>query len=517
VRRAGWIALALLVAACGEETPHTVHDHGHEDEQGHHDHHHGAVASISRWADTLELFAEHPAAVAGDELLFTAHLTIVEGHRALEGARARFVLEGPATVSADAGMARPGIYVFGLTPPAPGTYRGRIDVLEGGAGAVDGFTVEVYPSDEAADAAAEEEDDDGSISLLMEQQWRVPFATALATRDRVAPGLEVPGELGAPPSGQAHVHAPVAGRVMASQTGFPLPGQTVAAGQELATLAPTPGSPEAASRAESQVVDAEVQLEDARAALERAERLLADHAVPERQVEEARRRLRAAEAGVAAAQRTRALYAVASRGGGRGTWRITSPVAGVLDEVRVSPGEAVDANELLFRVIDPGERWLTAFVPESWAARVQPDRGATFRLLGDDTVRAVDGGLVNVSSAVDETTRTVRVIWSLTDPAPVLRVGAAVRVSIPTGDAEEGVVVPRTALVGVEGRQVLYVQTSGESFVERAVRTGADDGLRIVVREGLAEGERVVTVGGYLLRLASTATTVGAHGHGHPH
>ncbi len=507
----------LVLAACGTEDPHDVHDHGeHEDEQGHHDHHHGEVAAITIYGETLALFAEHPVAVAGEEVPFLAHVTILDGHRPLEGATVRLTLEGPARVSGDATMARSGIYQPTVTPPAPGTYRGRLEVIEGGEGAVDGFEVEVYPSAEAAEAA-HEEGDEGGISLLMEQQWRVPFATALAERGEIAPGHEIAGELGVPPSGLAHVHAPVGGRVMAGTSGFPLPGQSIAAGQELATLAPTPGSPESASRAEAQVVDAEVELEDARAALERAERLLAEHAVPERQVAEAQRRVRAAEASIAAARRASALYSSASRGTGRGTWRITSPIAGVLDEVRVSPGEAVEANELLFRVIDPRERWLTAFVPEAWASQIRPDGPVSFRLLGEERARPLEGALVAVSSAVDERARTVRVIWSIREPAPELRVGAAVRVTIPTGDAEAGVVVPRAALVDVAGRRVLYVQRSGEDFEERAVRVGADDGARVLVREGLAEGERVVTTGGYLLRLAATATTAGAHGHGHPH
>ncbi|MCB9596603.1 MAG: efflux RND transporter periplasmic adaptor subunit [Sandaracinaceae bacterium] len=515
MRRSLLLGLALALASCGTDAePHTVHDHLHEDSQGHHDHEHGGVVGVTRWTDRYELFAEHPMAVAGQPVPFTAHLTTLDGFRPLEGATVRLTLAGPTTVSADGAMLRSGIYQPTVTPTSAGTYQGRLEVIAGGEGVVDGFEVVVYATEAEAEAAAPEEAH-GRIALLKEQQWRVPFATAFVEAGTVAPGHEVAGELGAPPSGNAHVHAPVAGRVMAGRAGFPLPGQRIEAGQELATLAPTPGSPEDASRAESQVVDAEVQLEEARAALERAERLLADHAVPERQVAEAQRRVRSAEAGLAASRRAQALYASASRGSGRGTWRITSPIAGVLDEVRVSPGEAVEANELLFRVIDPSERWLTAFVPESWASRIRPERGVTFRLLGEDRARPVDGALVNVSSAIDELTRTVRVIWSLPAPAPELRVGAAVRVSIPSGDAEEGVVVPASALVAVQGRQVVYVQVTGEAFVERAVRVGPSDGARVLVREGLAAGERVVTTGGYLVRLASTAGAV--QGHGHPH
>lgn len=510
----GLLWVSLLLSACGSgEDDHSVHDHVHEDEQGHHDHNHGAVVGITRWTETHELFAEHPIAVRGEETPFLAHVTVLDGFGALEDARVRLVLDGPAHLQADAPMLRSGIYRPTFTAEVAGTYQARLEIVEGGEGVIDGFEIEVV---EAAPDEAEAEEE-GTISLLKEQQWRVPFATAFATRASVAPGVVVAGELGTPPAGRAHIHAPVAGRVMSGRQAFPTPGQVVEPGAELATLAPTPGSPEAASQADSAVVAAEAELEDARAALERTRRLLADDAIPERQLQEAQRRVRVTEATAAAARRARSLYSTATRGRGRGTWRITSPIAGVVDDVRVSPGEAVEPNELLWTVIDPNERWVMALVPEAWVVRIRPERGVTFQLAGDPTWRPVTGSLVNVSSAVDERSRTVRAIWSLEAPPSELRVGAALRVSIPSGEAESGVVVPQTTLVDVDGRAVVYVQVEGEAFEERAVRTGATDGARIVIREGIEEGDRVVTVGGYLVRLASTAGEGGGHGHGHPH
>lgn len=510
MRRASpWLALVLV--ACTHDHEHGAdHDHEHEAEHGH-EHGDGPTIGITRWTDTLELFAEHPPAVVGRAMPFLAHVTVLDGFRALEGARVRLVLEGPAELSAEAEMLRSGIYRPEITPTIAGTYRGRLDVV--GGGSIGGFEVIVHP-DEASALASVEDEESGGITFLKEQQWRVPFATAFAERSTLRPTVEVAAELTAPPDGIAHVHAPVTGRVMAGASPFPAPGRTVEAGEELATLAPTPGAPEQATRAELDVVGAEARVEAARAELARAERLLADRAVPERRVAEAQRSLRVAEAEVSAAQRARSLYSAASRGRGRGSWRVTSPIAGVIDSVSVSPGEAVDANEPLFRVIDASRRWLVARVPESWATRIRPAEGVTFHLLGEETWRPIGGGLVDVSRAVDPVSRTVSVTWSLTEAAPELRVGAAARVAIPVGDAVEAVVVPRAALVDAEGRDLVYVQVEGERFEERAVRTGATDGARVAILEGVEAGDRVVTRGGYLVRLASRTGVVG-HGHVH--
>lgn len=506
--RTALLVLALLIgcndADAEHDHPHEVHHQPGEEE--------APSIAVTRWTDTLELFAEHPPAVAGQPLPFLAHITVLDGYRALEGARVRLVLEGPATVSGEAGMLRAGIYRPEVTPEAAGTYRARLEIV--GDGSVGGFEVIVHRDEASARAAAEEQPRD-AITFLKEQQWRVPFETAFAARGTVRPTVEVAGELTTPPGGSAHVHAPVAGRVTAGRNGFPSAGQRVEAGRELASLAPTPGAPERAAQAEADVIDAEASVEAARAELARAERLLADQAVPARRVVEAERRVRVAEAGIAAARRARTLYTAASSGQGRGTWRITAPITGVVDRVAVSPGEAVEIDEPLFTIIDPAERWLSARVPEAWASRIEPEQGVMFHLIGEDEWRPVDGALLDVGRGVDPRSRTVSVTWSLVEIEPALRVGAGARVAVPAGEGVEGVVVPASAIVDVEGREVVYVQIEGETFEERAVRVGPSDGARVAILEGIEAGERVVTRGGYLVRLASRGgESVGA---GHVH
>ena len=49
---------------------------------------------------------------------------------------------------------------------------------------------------------------------------------------------------------------------------------------------------------------------------------------------------------------------------------------------------------------------------------------------------------------------------------------------------------------------VVYVQTGGERFARRLVRTGLRDGDYVAIIEGLAPGERVVSRGAYRVHLA---------------
>ena len=61
-----------------------------------------------------------------------------------------------------------------------------------------------------------------------------------------------------------------------------------------------------------------------------------------------------------------------------------------------------------------------------------------------------------------------------------------------------------------------YVHTAGESFERRILALGPSDGEWVIVRSGVAGGERAVTIGAYQVRLASLNTGVIAD-HGHPH
>jgi len=518
--RAASLLLCLALLGCGDDHGHAGHDHVHGDEGHGHEHAEDAIG-ITRWSESLELFAEHSPAVAGEEIEFLAHLTNLGDFSPVEDARVRLTLSGPAELSAEAGMLRSGIYRPTLTATTPGTYDGAVIVLGDPERRVDGFTITVHASD--ADVPAAEDETPGRIGFLKEQQWRVPFGTEFAALGSVRATREVTGVLTTPPGGSAHVHAPVDGRVMAPTRGaFPAPGDRVEAGQLLATMAPTPGAPEDAARASLTVVEAEARVEEARAELERSERMLADQAIPQRRVTEAQRQLRVAEASLAAARRLRSVYSAASSGRGGGSWRIVSPIAGVVDSVDVSPGEAVRPDEEIFRVVDPTVIWVRADVPETWAARFVRDADASFQVVGDERWRPLrvsgddpSASIAYVARSVDDDSRTVRVIYALREPDDALRVGAAVRVAIPAGEPERGVVVPRAAIDDVQGHSVIYVQVEGESFEERVVRLGPRAGDRVLVREGVREGERIVTLGAHLVHLASGGGE--QVGHAHPH
>lgn len=537
-----WVMFVLVasLAGCrGHDHDHDS-DHAHGDEHGHahrdehaaghgHGHGHGdeVAIGITRWTERLELFAEHSPAVVGQEMPFLAHLTILDGFRAVADAAVTLELAGPQPVSARVErMLRPGIFQPTIVPRAPGTYQARLVVTGSGIDdIIDGFEIQVHASE--ADARAvqspkgEGEGEDEGITFLKEQQWQVPFSTAFAARGPLVPMIEVAGHVDTPPGGRAEIGAPVAGWLVAPAQGLPRPGQRVRKGQVLATVAPVPSSPEDGSRARLAMTEAEGRAAAARTALERAERLIADRAISQREVEDARREVRVAEEAVRASRQAAELYAgTAPRAAG--TFRLTAPIDGVLVEVPASPGASVAPGQVLFRMINPAELWIRARVPEQDAARLRTAEDASYRIAGLDTWLPIDitgddagASLVSVSQVVDPASRTVEIIYALARPDERLRVGGLVHVSVPVGEPWDGVSLPRDAVLEDDGRALVYVQAEGERFEERVVRLGPRAGGLIGVEHGVAPGERVVTRGANLIKLAARA--VKAPGHGHVH
>ena len=153
-------------------------------------------------------------------------------------------------------------------------------------------------------------------------------------------------------------------------------------------------------------------------------------------------------------------------------------------------------------------------IPESEASKLSRPAGAEVIVPGvEDPIQV--GRLISVANFVDPETRTVKVIYELSNRARRLAVGQAVSLRLFGSTQTEGPATSESAVVDDAGRPVVYVQTGSESFELRPVTLGDRHGGAVMITDGLSAGERVVTTGGYLIRLASMSTQAPGHGHAH--
>jgi RND family efflux transporter MFP subunit len=340
------------------------------------------------------------------------------------------------------------------------------------------------------------------IVLDADAQRRLGVQIAPPIRGALAPTRSVLASVEAPPDQLAVVAAPVAGRVLGLAGGLARPGARVRRGELLATLVPTPSAPELTTRAAADLSRAQADVDAARLQRDRTRTLLAEGAVAERRVVDAERELSVAEAALDAARRGSALAGSARGGRGGSGWRVVAPINGVIDEVFVTDGVSIAAHAPIVRIVGERERWIAAEVPEAWIASLPERPSATFRIGTAEPIALPADALVHVAHVVDPRRRTLTVRWSSL-ASPPLRVGRSGQVELASGAPVDGVIVPRSALLDLDGRTIVIVQVADDEFLDRDVRVATRSGDRLLVTEGLTPDDRVVIAGATLVHLAA--------------
>ena len=508
--RRWFFAFACAVASCRGPTPaepSADHSHGESAEDA-------PVVRVTLFSDQFELFAEHPPARVGEALEVIAHVTVLAGFAPRDADAATLVLAGPAPLTATAAQpARPGIYKLQFTPQIAGNYRGHLALAGPAGGVVAGFALQV--ADAKAEPTPAAAADPNAIVFLKEQQWSLPFATAIAAETTLTATLAVSGHVDMPPEARSAVGAPVAGRLLAPASGFPLPGQLVQAGQVVALLQPAPASPEGAARAGLAVAEAEARAVAAGRAVDRAQRLVADGAVPARDLEDARREAGVAGEAVKAARRAGKLFASTAGLAAEGALPLVAPRAGVVLEVTAVAGAAVAPGTPLVQLVDADAAWLVAQVPEWDLARLNMHLPVLVREPGRGGWRAMGTGVARTGQTTDAEARTVAVAYAAELATQHWPLGMRLEMQVPVGAAFTGLAVPRAAIVDRDGQEVVYIQIDGEHFAERRVTTGIRVGDLVAVVQGLHSGERFVVRGALLVRLADRPKGETPHGHVH--
>lgn len=252
-------------------------------------------------------------------------------------------------------------------------------------------------------------------------------------------------------------------------------GTAVGNGQGVVVLVPTPATRAALIKASS-------DLQAARAAYARAQRLRADGLVSDADVETAR----------AAAVSARA---AATMGIGAGGLTLRAPAGGTVQGLTVRPGDQVAAGTTIATIGGKGEVRARFGIDPSLAARVHP--GMPVEVSPATGGASVTVPVVGVDPQVDATTRLASAFVRLPGGRN-LSAGETMRATLSIGAASSAISVPYAALLDDGGRSFVFVVKGGVAR-EREVSPGNSDGDRIQILKGLNPGDRVVTEGGTAL------------------
>jgi cobalt-zinc-cadmium efflux system membrane fusion protein len=331
-------------------------------------------------------------------------------------------------------------------------------------------------------------------------KWELPGQTLMAA------AVEVPGQLVPNEDRTARLAAPAQSRVIAVHVS---PGQRVVRGTRLVTLQ----SPEA-SMARADVAKATAELSSSRAtavyakaARDRADRLLALKAIPRQDFERAVADDELAQAGVAQAeaelQRARSNAAQLGVDLRDGSMTLRSPMTGVLTTRDAVPGAVVNAGEQLVTVTDPSSLWLTVALPEAHVAGVRVGSSLRFTVATypADTFRAA---IQSVSATFDSATRSLPVRGLVSNPRGRLRPEMFARVWIEGRTRSMMITIPDSAVQRLDARPVVFVahpdDKGGARFEKREIELGSSFAGRTAIMRGILAGDAVVAQGAFAVK-----------------
>lgn len=191
---------------------------------------------------------------------------------------------------------------------------------------------------------------------------------------------------------------------------------------------------------------------------------------------------------------------------------IYSPVRGTVLKKNVDPQHYAAAGEDLYDIADLSTVWLYLDVYDQDLQGLKIGQSVEAKATAFPGEVFV-GTIAFINPTLDPSTRTTRVRAVLPNTAgrlkPEMFVEASIKVPLP-----EALVVPSSAVLQTGKRTVVWVEKQSGVYEARTVKLGHQSGEYYSVLEGLREGERVVSSGGYLVDSESQLqATTGSHQH----
>ncbi len=178
---------------------------------------------------------------------------------------------------------------------------------------------------------------------------------------------------------------------------------------------------------------------------------------------------------------------------------IIAEASGVVTARNVAVGDFVNRGTSLFEVVDLSRVWVILDAYENDLGSIRKGDKVTF------AVNAIPGRefsatVIFIDPILNPDTRTLAVRAEASNPGQQLKPGMFVSGLVNTGStlAEQGLMVPKSAILWTGKRSVVYVQKgtkAAPAFEMREVNLGPRAGDQYIIQAGLESGEEVVTNG----------------------
>lgn len=495
-----------LLAGCQNEN----HNHGHADDHGppHGGHEaHTEPLAYTLYSDKTELFVEFRPLIVGKTSKFAVHVTqLGESFKAVtEGSVAVSLIGDEPQIPDRADKpSSPGIFRLALKPENRGKYH-MVFVVEV-KGVFEKLVIEditVYPDTKTALASQKVETIGEEIVYLKEQAWNIEFANIEVKREPFAEIIKTTGEIVPANGDEVIITAQSKGIITVANSGK-LIGSSVNYGETIFTIS---GAGLTEDNLDTKYKEAKNRYEKSKIDFKRAKELIKDSVISQKYFQETELRYKNAISTFSTMEKD---YTTDGH-------RVTSPIQGYIKNVMVSEGEYVEIGQPVASVLQNRKLILIAEVPQRYFPKLNSISSANFITAYDGKIYStgkLNGKLISYGQSVNNKAPYIPLNFEITNNGAIIP-GSFVEVLLKTDVIKESLVIPYSALIEEQGNYFAYVQTSGEGFQKRELSIGGNDGLNVQILSGIKEGERVVTKGGYQIKLATLSGKMPAHGHEH--
>lgn len=457
------------------------------------------------YSDKTEMFTEFRPLIADQPTVLGIHLTRL-GERFLPYTEGKVTIglyqDGRVLRDSTSSISSPGIFNLTVKPARAGTGKLVIDFKT--ADHSDQFVIDsviVFADMDNALAAGKAIPGGSNISFTKEQAWQIEFASAPVKKETMHAVVKATGQLESAPGDEVIIAARSNG-ILRFLGNSNVTGAAIRAGQAMFAVT---GGEIAFENIDAARESTRAELATATSEYERAGELIKDKLITQSEYQQAKLRY----------EQARIRVNNLGRHYGAGGNSLSSPINGFVRNILVSEGQYVNAGQPLATISRNQQLILRVDVSLKDADKIAGIREANFRL-GQDTkvynTRELGGRLVSVGKAAGPASPFLPVHFQIKAGSGILP-GSLAEVFLMAGPVEGALVIPVSALIEEQGIYYLFVQTGGESFQKREVKLGANDGQKVQLLSGIAEGERVVTRGGYHIKLAQASGAMPEHEH----
>lgn len=331
------------------------------------------------------------------------------------------------------------------------------------------------------------------------KETELTVATAKVEKKDIAQAVKYPGTVRG--LNEVYIMPKVPARVTAI---FVKPGDRVSAGQSLLTL-DSSDFEAAIKQAEAAVALAEagktantIQLENARLAYERTQKLFDAGAASQQQLEAAKSAYDILNTGSSDASLAQAQAGLLAAQTQLGHCTITSPINGVVGSINLSLGDTASPTSPAATVSDTSRLEIETLVSESEVSYIKTGDvvDVAVKAAGEKPYK---GRVDSVSSIPDPVKHQYTAKVVLDNQDNKIKSGMFAEVIIGTESKQEVLCVPISSVIPRSGREIIYTVDNKNRAHEVEVKTGLRDRTNVEIVSGLKAGEQVITKGNTLV------------------